>query len=126
MLQPERLAAVDARNKLYAASKKIDKFKHFVGKGPGQADSSFPVSLKPLAASPDSVALIGNIGKEVRGEGVESTDTTEGLTSEVAVAIQRGNAATILNCRQEALMVAPDPAGDAGSEVPPTEVSQEL
>ncbi len=104
------------------AARKVNKFKHFVGKGPGQSDKFVPCVFETFGGfSKDSVALIDNIGKEVRGEGVESADITEGLISEVAVAIQRGNAATILNCIQEALMVA----ADAGSEVPATEVSIE-
>lgn len=100
-----------------AAKNKVKKYKHFVGKAPGQADQFVPVAFETFGGfSAESVALIGLIGKETRGEGIESKDVVDGLTNEIAVAIQRGNAACILVCLQEGLAVVDTASAAAASD----------
>jgi hypothetical protein len=96
-----------------AAKDKVKKFAAaFVGKEPGLADKFVPAIFETFGGfSKDSVALIEQIGKATRGEGIDPQDVVDGLTNEIAIAIQRGNAACILNCLQEALQV-PEPSSE--------------
>jgi hypothetical protein len=100
-----------------AAKNKAKKYKHFVGKAPGQADQFVPVAFKTFGGfSAESVELIKLIGKKTRGEGIESKSVVDGLTNEIAVAIQRGDAACIFVCLLEGLSVVDSASAAAGSD----------
>ena len=61
----------------------------------------------------------------MRSDGIDADDIVNGLTNEIAIAIQRGNAKAILNCVQQAAMVVADPASAesvAASEQPSLEL----
>ncbi len=65
--------------------------------------------------STDAVAFIAQTGKAARGDVVESQYFVDGLTNEIAVAIQRGNAMCVLNCLQEAVQVVTDSSDEEKS-----------
>ena len=109
-----------------AAKKKVKKYKHFVGKGPGLADEFVPAAFETFGGfSKESLALIDKIGNNARGEGIDPQQIVDGLTNEIAVAIQRGNAACFLACLQEAHAVVVDSAS-VSSSVPATVASEVL
>lgn len=92
-----------------AATKKLSKFKAFVGPELGQADEFVPAIFETFGGfSTNSVAFIAKIGKEARSEGLDSQTVMDSLTNEIAIAIQRGNANCVLNCLQEARQVVPE------------------
>ncbi|MBA2708866.1 MAG: hypothetical protein H0U59_13765 [Gemmatimonadaceae bacterium] len=99
------------------AIKKITKFAAFVGDELGQADEFVPAIFETFGGfSNHSVAFIAKIGKETRGEGIDSQTVMDGLTNEIAIAIQRGNANCVLSCLQAARQVAPEEAAEPAAE----------
>ncbi len=100
-----------------AAQGKVKKFAAFVGKAPGLADKFVPAIFETFGGfSTDAVAFIAQTGKAARGDVIEPQYFVDGLTNEIAVAIQRGNAACVLNCLQEALQVV-DPSDEEKSRL---------
>ncbi len=100
-----------------AAQGKVKKFAAFVGKAAGLADKFVPAIFETFGGfSKDAVAFIAQTGKAARGDVIEPQYFIDGLTNEIAVAIQRGNAACVLNCLQEALQVV-DPSDDEKSQL---------
>jgi hypothetical protein len=96
------------------------KMKKLIGKGPLQADKFVPLVFETFGGfSEETISFIQLVGKESSGRGVSAWEIVQGLTNEVAIAIQRGNAAAILNCLDQGVVKAV-PAAVAPAEAAPS------